>query len=347
MIFNFRLFWRLTVRSFYRSAGTNGPLNRNRFIVLLLFYPIWGSLTLLGWLGFALDEVFFSAYRKQVVEKPLFILSNFRSGSTFVQRTLVRDEATFTGMRTGDIYLMPSIMQRRIFSLLARVDALFGHICEKALRRLDAHSLGRLRIHPFSLFDAEEDEHLLFYAWSTFFVGFVFPYLDEMPPYQYFDTETPPAERKRIMAFYQSCLKRHLFATGGRHYIAKNPLFSAKIESLLETFPNARILYLVRNPLEMLPSTISLFGYAWQYFADPPEPYPRRDEILAWARYWYDHPLEVIDRDTTGRCMIVKYDDLVRQPGEIMRQIYDQFGYEQSPALDELLEQAAASAKTY
>jgi hypothetical protein len=138
MIFNFRLFWRLTVRSFYRTAGTNGPLNRNRFIVLLLFYPIWGSLTLLGWLGFALDEVFFSAYRKQVVEKPLFIVSNFRSGSTFVQRTLMRDEATFTGMRTGDIYLMPSITQRRIFSLLASVDALFGHICEKALRRLDA-----------------------------------------------------------------------------------------------------------------------------------------------------------------------------------------------------------------
>jgi omega-hydroxy-beta-dihydromenaquinone-9 sulfotransferase len=125
MIFNFRLFWRLTVRSFFRSAGTNGPLNRNRFIVLLLFYPVWGSLTLLGWLGFALDDVFFSAYRKQVVEKPLFIVSNFRSGSTFVQRTLVRDEATFTGMRTGDIYLMPSITQRRIFSLLARVDAVF------------------------------------------------------------------------------------------------------------------------------------------------------------------------------------------------------------------------------
>jgi omega-hydroxy-beta-dihydromenaquinone-9 sulfotransferase len=237
MIFNFRLFWRLTVRSFFRSAGTNGPLNRNRFIVLLLFYPVWGSLTLLGWLGFALDDVFFSAYRKQVVEKPLFIVSNFRSGSTFVHRTLVRDEATFTGMRTGDIYLMPSITQRRIFSLLARVDAVFGHICEKSLRRLDAHSLGQLRIHPFSLFDAEEDEHLLFYAWSTFFANFVFPYLDEMPPYQYFDTETPPAERKRIMAFHQSCIKRHLFATGGRHYIAKNPLFSAKIESLLETFP--------------------------------------------------------------------------------------------------------------
>ena len=347
MIFNFPLFWRMTVRSFYRSAGTNGPLTRNRFIVLMLFYPVWASLTLLAWLGFALDEVFFSAYRKQIVDKPLFIVSNFRSGSTFVQRTLVRDEATFTGMRTGDIYLMPSVTQRRIFSLLARVDALFGHICEKALRRLDAFSLGRLRIHPFSLFDAEEDEHLLFYAWSTFLAGFAFPYLDELPPYQYFDTEIPRAERKRIMAFYQSCLKRHLFATGGRHYIAKNPLFSAKIESLLETFPDARILYLVRNPLEMLPSTISLFGYVWRRFSKPPQKYPNCDEILAWTKYWYYHPLEVIDRESPQRCMIVTYDDLMQSPDSVFRSIYSRLGYPESEALEALLRDAVTDARAH
>jgi hypothetical protein len=347
MIFNFRLFWRVTVRSFYRSAGTNGPLTRNRFVVLMLFYPIWGGLTFLAWLGFALDEVFFAAYQQQVVDKPLFIVSNFRSGSTFAQRTLMRDEDTFTGMRTGDIYLMPSVIQRRIFSLLARIDALFGHMCEKALRRLDALCLGQLRIHPFSLFDAEEDEHLLFYAWSTFFVGFAFPYLDEMPPYQYFDTEIPRGERLRIMAFYRSCIKRHLYATGGRHYIAKNPLFSAKIESLLETFPDARILYLVRNPLEMLPSTISLFGYVWRRFSKPQQKYPHCDKILAWTKYWYDHPLEVIDRESPQRCMIITYDDLMQSPDSVFRSIYSRFGYPESEALETLLRDAVTEARAH
>ena len=46
MAFNFRLFWRQTVRSFYRSAGTDGPVNRDRLIFLLLFYPIWGCILL-------------------------------------------------------------------------------------------------------------------------------------------------------------------------------------------------------------------------------------------------------------------------------------------------------------
>ena len=40
MIFNFRLFWRLTFRAFHRTAGTNGPLDRNRLTFLLCFYPI-------------------------------------------------------------------------------------------------------------------------------------------------------------------------------------------------------------------------------------------------------------------------------------------------------------------
>ena len=347
MTFNFRLFWRQTVRSFHRSAGTDGPLNRDRFIFLLLFYPIWGCILLAAWTGFITDEILFPAYRKQRVEKPLFIVSNFRSGSTFVQRTLARDQATFTCLHTGEIYLTPSITQRRIVGLLSRVDALFGRICEKTLRKLDTVSLGQLKIHSFGLFDPEEDEHLLFYVWSSFFAGFVFPYLDELPPYQYFDTEIPRAERQRIMMFYQNCIKRHLYATGGRHYLAKNPLFSARIESILETFPDARILYLVRNPLEMLPSTISLFSYMSHLFSSPPQKYPHCDEILAWTKYWYDHPLEVIDRTSPDRCMIVRYDDLMESPDAVFRSIYSRFGYSRSEALEEILRDAVATAQTH
>ncbi len=347
MTFNFRLFWRQTVRSFYRSARTDGPLNRDRLIFLLLFYPIWSGILLAAWIGFIADEILFPAYRRQRVEKPLFIVSNFRSGSTFVQRTLARDESIFTCLRTGDIYLTPSITQRRIFGLLSRVDAIFGHICERILRKLDTLSLGKLKIHSFGLFDPEEDEHLLFYIWSTFFAGFVFPYLDELPPYQYFDTEIPRAERRRIMSFYQNCIKRHLFSTGCRHYMAKNPLFSARIESILETFPDARIVYLVRSPLEMLPSTISLFSYMNRLFSHPPQKYPHCDEILAWTKYWYDHPLEVIDRTSPEQCMIVKYDDLMESPDAVFRSIYSRFGYQRSDALESILRGAVATARAH
>jgi hypothetical protein len=346
MIFNFRLFWRMTFRALHRTGGTYGPLDRNRFAFLLCFYPVWGALALSAWVGFLLDEIFFPGYRRQPVERPLFIVSPFRSGSTFVHRALAGDPS-FTTMKMGHIYLMPSITQRRAFGLLARLDSLIGSPCEKVLRRLDARTLKRLKLHPFSLFDPEEDEHILLYTWSTLLAGFVFPYLDELPPYQYFDTAIPRVERQRIMAFYKASIQRHLYATGKRFYLAKNPLFCAKIESLLEMFPDARIVYLVRNPLEAVPSTVSLFHYAWRLFSQPPVRYPHAGEVLAWTKYWYEHPLEIIDQDRSDRCMIVRYEDLVQEPDRVLAGIYNKFRYPVSDEVGSILRDAAKAARTH
>jgi hypothetical protein len=250
-------------------------------------------------------------------------------------------------MKMGHIYLMPSITQRRIFGLLARLDALLGGRCEKLLRGLDARTLRRLKLHPFSLFDPEEDEHLLFYAWRTLLAGFVFPYLGELPQYQYFDSAIPRAERKQIMAFYKACIQRHLYATGGRFYLAKNPLLSAKIESLLDMFPDARVVYLVRDPQEAVPSSVSLFHYAWRLFSQPPVRFPHAEKILAWTKYWYEHPLDIIDHDRSGRCMIVRYEDLMQRPDHVLGRIYDELGYPESEAVESILRDAAEEARTY
>jgi len=97
----------------------------------------------------------------------------------------------------------------------------------------------------------------------------------------------------------------------------------------------------------MLPSTISLFGYVWRRFSKPPQKYPHCDKILAWTKYWYDHPLEVIDREAPHRCMIVKYDDLMQSPDSVFRSIYTRFGYPESEALEALLRDAATEARAH
>jgi hypothetical protein len=312
--YNFSLFWRVTARSVFRSANTHGALTRKRVIFLLLFYTFWPAMAIFTWACFLLDDLFFPAYRKQPVEKPLFILGNFRSGSTFLHRLLTRDARTFTSLRTWDIFLMPSITQRRLCHGLARFDAWLGGPAMKMVKRFDARFFGRVPIHKISLFEPEEDEMILMYAWSSFFVGFLFPFLDELPPYQFFDSAIPRAERQCIMGFYRSCLQRHLYATGGRYFLAKNPVFSAKIETLLELFPDARIVYLVRNPLDMLPSTLSWLSYAWHVSSDPQEQYPYRDEVLALTKYWYDHPLKVLDEKPSSHRVILSFEDLIRRP---------------------------------
>jgi hypothetical protein len=216
------------------------------------------------------------------------------------------------------------------------------------LKGLDQRSLGQVRIHKISLFEPEEDENILLHAWSTFFVSFMFPFLGDLPPYQFFDEALPAAEKARIMGFYRSCIQRHLYATGGKHYfVAKNPAFSAKIETLMEFFPDARILYLVRNPLDMLPSTISWLSYAWKVFSTPDEKYLYRDQVLALTKYWYHHPLSVLDKNPSTRRLILNYDELIRWPEQIIRSFYDQFGYSESAGLEKIIAEAIEETRTH
>ncbi len=90
-----------------------------------------------------------------------------------------------------------------------------------------------------------------------------------------------------------------------------------------------------------------MFAYFWGLFSAQPEKYPHREAILAWTKYWYDHPLEVIDRDRSGRCLIMKYDDLMRSPDAEILRIYDRLGYSESKELRAILSDAVKSAENH
>ncbi len=342
MKYNYRLFWRSFYCSFFKSKNTTARLTRKRLIFLLLFYTVWPLGTLLHWFCFWLDDILFPDYKKQPIEKPLFILGNMRSGSTFLHRLLSRDTATFTSLTTWDIYLTPSIVQKKITQFVSRLDKkYFNSTLRRLLYAFDRATLGKIKIHPVSFFQPEEDENIHLHIWDSYFVTFLFPCTDEMPNYRHFDEALSPEHKRRIMAFYKSMLQRHIYANGGkRYFVAKNPAFSPKIETLIEFFPDARIIYLARNPLDMLPSTISWVNYARRHFTDPGEGYFYIDEILDLTQHWYRYPLRYLDAHPSPRYLIVKYDDLIQRPEAVIRGFYEQFGYPDKPALSHIIDQA-------
>jgi omega-hydroxy-beta-dihydromenaquinone-9 sulfotransferase len=337
---NFRLFWRTTYRSFFKSTNTPARLTRKRIIFLLLFYTVWPIGQLMHWFCFFLDDILFPAHKTQPIEKPLFILGNLRSGSTFLHRLLSRDAETFTSLTTWDIYLTPSVTQKKITQFVSRFDKKLGNPLHRLLYEFDRRTLGQFRIHRISFFQPEEDENVLLHIWDSFWVSFLFPFMDELPNYQHFDEALPLERKRRIMAFYKSMLQRHLYATGKKYFVAKNPAFSPKIETLLEFFPDARIIYLARNPLDMLPSTVSWINYARRVFTDPKEKYLYLDEIVDLTRHWYRYPLEFLDAHPSPRHLILNYDDLIQRPEQVMRSFYEQFGYPDKPGLDDIVDQA-------
>ncbi|MCK6582684.1 MAG: sulfotransferase [Anaerolineales bacterium] len=348
MKYNFRLFWRTFYRSFFAFKNTPARLTKKRFIFLILFYLVWPLGSLVHWMCFALDDILFPNYKNHPIEKPLFILGNFRSGSTFLHRLLSRDSETFTSLTTWDIYLTPSVTQKKITQFIARLDnKFFGRSLHRALFAFDCATLGKIKIHPISFFQPEEDENIHMHIWDGFFVTFLFPFMDEFPDYIHFDEALSPERKKRIMTFYRSMLQRHLYANGNKHFVAKNPAFSAKIETLVEFFPDARILYLARNPLDMLPSTVSWINYARGQFTGPHDGYLYTDEILELTQHWYRHPLQYLDSHPSPRHLIVNYEDLIQRPEAVIRGFYEQFGYPDKPGLPIIIDQAVKETLSY
>jgi len=348
MHYNIRLFWRTFYRSFFASKNTPARLVRKRIIFLSLFYLVWPVGSLIHWFCFWLDDILFPAYKEQPIDKPLFILGNLRSGSTFLHRLLSRDSETFTSLTTWDIYLTPSVTQKKITQFISRLDKKYlGGVLHRILFAFDRATLGRIKIHPISFFQPEEDENIHLHIWDGYFVTFLFPFMDEFPDYQHFDRALSPEHKRRIMTFYKSMLQRHMYATGKKYFVAKNPAFSPKIETLAEFFPTACIIYLSRNPLDMLPSTISWINYARRQFTDPKETWLYIDEIVDMTQHWYRHPLQYLDSHPSPRHLILNYDDLVQRPEAVLHAFFEQFGYPAKPGLDEIVDKAVKETLSF
>ena len=348
MRFNFRLFFRLLYWSIFKSKGTHGRLTPHRRKALLWWFTVFTSHNIITWLGFLFDEIFFRGYRKKEVKAPIFIIGNFRSGSTLLQRLMARDEAHLTAMKTWEIYGSPSISMRKLIRFGAKVDArLFGGRLRKRLYAMETSRLNSIPMHRVALHEVDEDEGILLHNWTSSFLMFIFPFMDALPPYLHFDSEMNQREKNLTMEFYYRMVQKHVYFHGGKQYIAKNPAFSSKVHALREYFPDAKFIYLVRNPVDMLASKTSFFTYIWRYFNDPLEEYPFKEMLLELTRRWYVDTLASLEDIPKSEYIILKYDNLVGQLGESTRLIFNQFGLPINDKFEEEINQAVKTAATY
>src|SRR3990172_248323 len=327
MPFNFALFARLTFSQFFKFRS--GPLKftPRRRVVIFLFYLIIPLQQLLTFICFYLDEIFFPAYHRQEIKAPVFIVGNFRSGSTLLQRLLAQDRQ-FTSMNIAEIYIAPTLTQREFWKLLGAIDRiLFGGSGRRFIEKRDKSWLNSLQMHKVGLFTPDEDEGLLVTIWSTMFLQYVFPVMDELPPFDRFDEGLPKGQRQRIMGFYRAIIRRHLYAHGGdRIYLAKSPGHAARIDSLVEFFPDARIIYLTRNPMRMVPSALNFFDYAWNIFGIPDGAHRFQKGILKQLKYWYLYPLQRFKELEPELYFILRYNDFVGGILESVDKIYAWMG---------------------
>jgi len=347
MVFNFKGLLRFT-RLWISDTGWT-PRRRVILAAFFLGYPLLESVI---WAGLLLDDLFFRGYRRESIQSPVFIIGNHRSGTTLLHRLLSKDRRQFTTMKMWEILLAPSVTQRRAAEGIAGAARWLREKLAQGLRRLERDWHEKSVMHEVSFQEPEEDDYLLLHIWSALTIGLSSGLLSEAMPYTFFDTALPEKDRKRIMGFYRQCIRRHMFfdktANGPiRKYLAKNPAFSPKVATARNFFPDAKFICLVRNPMEMVPSFVSMMRFSWSVLGIPGKERALTEYILTMARHWYTYPIRQLDDAPKGTGAIVTYDELTQDPERTVRQIYQELNLNMDPDFGDILKAEAATSKSY
>ncbi len=291
-----------------------------------------------------LDRIFFPQYRKITVKSPIFIIGNPRSGTTFLHHLLTQTD-DFTTFKAWQI-IFPSLTARTLLKPLV------NYLIKKNRSSIIPDDIG----HGVSLDRVEEEELLFLHKADTQFVFLTTPlaFDDQEHSDIRLHDQQPASRRQGSVKFFEGCLKRHIYYTGKEQVIAQIHFSTHRIKTLLETFPDAKFIYLVRSPYETIPSHLSLDRNFLNHHCgleniptDKLKQYEERRYSYDVDLYRYFYTLQKNQEIPADNVMILRYDLLISELVEVFEKVVDFTGINPSAQLQQTVEQQAQHQKNY
>jgi hypothetical protein len=340
--FDFRQ-WTRMLRLAWREPH---PAGRRRMLTrLLVFVPLVASFHAVC---FFLDGLLFPALHRVRVRAPVFLVGHARSGTTLLHRLMSRDAERFSSFRLYELYF-PSLLQKKAIRALAGFDRrVLGRFFERRVRAWEQKRYGKTQeIHAMGLTQPEEDDFLFYWSCASGTWMLKLPAMGEIDFY-HLDQE-PERKRRRVERFYADCIRRQLHLNGvDRIHLCKAPHFAGRVASLIESFPDARIVVTMRSPHETIPSLLKLMkvGYTLRGWDEPRM--ARSLGVLAEQSFHtYRHPLDVLARHPETRHALVDYRELVAEPKRTVVAVYEALGLPVSAGFEALLDEEQKRARRH
>ena len=289
-------------------------LVRNRFAVSrshLYMVPVISCVsTVHSLLRFFEEAIFRDAVaRTEIRHPPLFILGHWRSGTTLLHELLITDPRH--GFPNTYQCLEPNhfILTERLFTRL------FAWVLPSR-RPMDNMAAGWDR--------PQEDEFALC------MLGERSPYLTVAFPnhgpvdQEYLDLVGLSRDvRRRWMRTLYMFLKKVTYKNP-RRLVLKSPTHTARIPTLLDMFPDAQFIHIVRNPYVIFPSTVNLWkSFYRKHGLQNPTFAGLEEHVFTTFLRMYERFEASKKLIAPGNFHELKYEDLVRDPMGEMRTLYD------------------------
>jgi len=249
--------------------------------------------------------------KTRIADPPVFIVGHWRTGTTLLHELLVLDER-HTAPTSYECLVPHHFLLTERFA--PRIEFLVS-----AHRAMDNMDLSFE--HP------QEDE----FVWCM--QGHRSPYLtmafpNRPPQYpEYFDLENvPPRELNSWKETHRRFVQQVYFRRP-RRLILKNPPHSCRIKVLLDIFPEARFIHIVRDPYAVYPSTIHLWQSLYRTHGLQRPNFAGLDEyVLSTYTHLYQKLDEGRKHVDPSRFYELRYEDLIRDPEGQLRRLYQHLG---------------------
>lgn len=323
MYLNLDLFLRAERLSFFKS-----PFSARRWAFLVFFTTLYLVMWCVVACGRALDHIFFPGFKRQPMRSPVFIVAPPRSGTTLTQKLLCLDEERFVHNKMYQT-VFPAVVWQRTIDAVVWLDRHTGRCLERLLGWAEKKWFGGWdEMHKMRLNQPEEDDGFFVYTFVTEAIYLLFLHVDELWEAGFPDA-LAPVKRRKVMDFYRSCLQRRLYVSGPEKTIlTKATQSSGAVESLLEAFPDAKFITIIRHPYKSVASHVSVFWPVWQ--AHSPELAKNGPVSKAYARLavkWFQHLYAFRNRLPAGQYHCIDYRDLVKNPKTEIENVYEHFGW--------------------
>lgn len=253
------------------------------------------------------------------IKDPVFILGLPRTGTTALHHLLAADPAnrTIPYWESFDpIPPAPGAEDRRVEKL------------EKMLKQLDSLVPEVQAIHPMTA-DLPEECVALF---MNIFRTLQFDIQYKIPSY----VDWLLGQDARIAyADYRRQLQLIAFARPlGERFLLKDPTHLLHQDAILDLFPDAKFIFIHREPERSISSICSLYAYTRAIFVDQVDPHAVGQEIMTgyWAKALDGSFDAHRGRLATERIVDIRQPDLVADPLGVAEQIYRAFSLDWNEA---------------
>jgi hypothetical protein len=343
MYFNHRLFLKAEYLSLFRTR-----FRLRRWVYTLFFTALYGVMWFIVAFGRMLDHLFFPGFKRQPVRQPVFIVAPPRSGTTLTQKLLSLDEERFAHNKLYQT-IFPAISYQRCFDGLIWLDQHTGRPCAKLVGWAEKKWFGGWDdMHKMRFDQPEEDDGFFVYTFVTEAIFLLFLNIDELWEAGFQDA-LPAGERRQLMRYYRSCLQRQLYACGSaRTMLSKATQSSGAVQSLLEEFPDAKFITIIRHPYQSVASHVSVFYPVWHaHSPELPKDSPVSRAYARLAVSWFAHLFEFGKKVDPRQYYCIDYRDLTRDPKEALEKLYAHFGWTPGETFRERLAAATRQQREF